>query len=120
MDNKRASINKLQEDIKEILKQGAKTEIVPPLFLFCFFENMYYKTQDIIYIYAPEEIENFIGIKFFLEELQKATKPLEEEFEIYYSNFERILPMLDGWREIFEESDVIPISKELKFYDFAR
>jgi len=118
--DKRELINKLNADIKTILKDGTSLEIMPPIFLFCFFENMYYKTQDIIYIYAPEEIENFIVIDYFLEELQKVTKPLEEEFEIYYSNFERIIPMLDGWREIFEESDVIPISKELKFYDFAR
>lgn len=112
-------VNNLSKSISELVNRvSSSREIAPLILLFSYFEHIT-TSENVIYIYAPDEVRNLFPQKYWLEELLKITKPYENDFKIYYTDRESSLPYLNELKNYFDISDIIPISKELKFYDFA-
>lgn len=112
-------VNLLSKAINELVnKVSSSREIAPLVLIFSYFNHI--TTNDnVIYIYAPDEVRDLFPQQYWLEELLKITKPYETDFKIYYTDRESSLPYLNELKNYYFTSDIIPISKELKFYDFS-
>jgi hypothetical protein len=114
-------MKELSSEVENKLKIVYGAELLPPILLFWYNDNQIYNyDEQIIYFYVPDEYKASGMYDLFLQELLYVTKPYEKDFKIYYTTDEDSLKWLEEYAGAFWESDVIPISKEIKYYDITQ